>query len=107
MKTLRWLVLAWLLSAAPLAACPACKNANPTQRAGEGILVQDPKAAARGFNISIYLLLSMVYGIPTVMGLSLWRISSGHRARRRQDRARAVDPSAVQLTIPVREEAGS
>lgn len=111
MRTLRWVVLAWLLAVAPVAACPACSNAKPIKRADSGVPALDPRATSQAFNLSIYFMLSMVYGVPTVLGLALWRTISAHQARRRDARARAHAASPTEMSvpsaIPAGEEAGS
>lgn len=111
MKAMKWIVLAWLLAAAPLAACPACSNAKPIKREGSNVPTLDPRATSQAFNLSIYFMLGTVYGVPTLLGLALWRTISSHQARRRDARARVVASNPIEMsvirTVPAGEEAGS
>ena len=86
------LVLVVLVGAA--VACPACKDQKPLQTLADGRVLVDPQATASAFNLSIYFMLSMIYGVPLLLGLVLWRVIQGQQARRVMMRA-------------AREEAGS
>lgn len=105
MKRFRILVLLFVLVfAAGAYACPACKDQVPTQKSADGRPLVDPYETQKGFALSIYVLLSAVYGLPCVLGFMLWRSVKSARARNRARRAMAGVPLQW---APAREEAGS
>lgn len=105
MKAFRILVLMVSLAfAAGAYACPACKDQVPTQKTADGRSLVDPYETSKGFALSIYVLLSAVYGLPCLLGFVLWRSVKSARARNRARRAMAGQPISW---APAREEAGS
>ena len=96
------LVLALALSAAAGFACPNCKDQVPIQKTADGRQLVDPKATNRAYALSIYFLLSSVYGIPLVLCTVLWRSMRSVEARRRRERASKMG-IAVRPAAPVEE----
>lgn len=97
-------LLALGLSAGSLGACPACKDQVPTQRTATGEMLVDPAATQRAYALSIYVLLSAVYGLPALLGLVMWRAMSSAQARQRRQRAARTAASMVPPGTPVRED---
>ena len=106
----RWtLVLAGALAltAGGAFACPACKDQVPTQKTADGRKLVDPMDTQRGFALSIYVLLSAVYGLPCMLGFAIWRSVKGAEANKR--RRLALAASAPRAAVPVahQDELGS
>ena len=106
MKFLRVLVLiAALVGYATAAgACPNCKDQVPTQKTADGHMLVNPYETQRAYALSIYVLLSAVYGLPCTLCFVMWRSMKGAKARNRALRAQAAArPSAAPATLPSNE----
>lgn len=103
-------------------ACPACKDQVPTQKTADGRKLVDPYETQKGFALSIYVLLSAVYGMPCILGIAIWRSVKGAQASKRRRALAAFRPQSLAPAVrqeelgsglpvitwgPAREEAGS